>query len=228
MADVLFSIIIPSRGLRPRALKQAISSVRQSAGHCRSRLDPEQLEILVGFDGVKGERVLKGPDVHYFDLPQDKNWGNGVRNILLKRARGEKIVFLDDDNALTDSAFDTYLNHYGTEMLIARIDVSRAFECDFLPIDVPGKSLIRQGNIDPLCLCLSRELVKDRCGGWSGEIGYEADYLNMLNYHRRAARIKIVHDVVGIYDAGQGMDKGGTNFRQKRLLETGKKSRILT
>ncbi|MFW5730177.1 MAG: glycosyltransferase family 2 protein [Desulfonatronovibrionaceae bacterium] len=227
MPDPLFSLIIPSRGTRPKALKSALEQIRQAAEQAFGILAPEQAEILVGFDGVRGERVMEHACVHYFDLPRDTNWGNGIRNILLKRAKGQKIVFHDDDNALTKNAFETWLRYFSCEMLIARIDVSRAFDCKYLPQDLPGKSLVRQGNIDPLCLCLSRELVVDRCGGWSGKIGYEADYLNILNYHRRAFLVEVTQEIVGIYDAGQGLDPQGINFRQERLLCKGEKSKVI-
>ncbi|SDB48016.1 hypothetical protein SAMN05660653_02361 [Desulfonatronum thiosulfatophilum] len=105
-----------------------------------------------------------------------------MRNTLLRRAKGEKVIFLDDDNVLTPIAFLTYLKHMGCEMLIARIDTTRAFDQPFLPVDLPGKSLVRQGNIDPLCLCLSRELVCVRCRGWESKAGYEADFLNILHF----------------------------------------------
>ncbi|RQD64714.1 MAG: glycosyltransferase family 2 protein [Desulfonatronovibrio sp. MSAO_Bac4] len=228
MADVLFSVIIPSIGTRPKSLELAISSVLSSIEYSCNSLAPESVEVLVGFDGIKGKRVVKSAIVHYYDLPRDKNWGNGIRNILLNLSRGERVVFLDDDNALTPSAFDTYLDNYDSDMLIARIDVRRAFECEYLPREIPGKSLIRQGNIDPLCLCLSRELVVVRCGGWAGKGKYESDYLNILYYSRRARNIRHVKDVVGIYDAGQGLDPEGINLRQKQLFEYGKKSQVLS
>lgn len=228
MADVLFSVIIPSLGTRPKALELAISSVHCSIENSAGSLALENVEILVGFDGIKGRRVVNYSNVHYYDLPKDKNWGNGIRNILLKLSKGERLVFLDDDNALTPSAFDTYLNYNDQDILVARIDVSRAFECEYLPREIPGKSLIRQGNIDPLCLCLSRELVVVRCGGWAGKGKYESDYLNILYYSRRARNIRHVKDVVGIYDAGQGLDPEGINLRQRQLLEHGKKSQVLS
>ncbi|WP_035244636.1 glycosyltransferase family 2 protein [Desulfonatronovibrio hydrogenovorans] len=224
MRQPIFSIVIPSRGTRPKSLKLAIKSVLGAVEACSDMMS-QDVELLVGFDGITGDRVVALENVFYFDLPADKNWGNAPRNILLKRARGEKVVFLDDDNALVSSAFDTYCKFFDFEMLIARIDVSQAFECSYLPQDQPGKSLVRQGNIDPLCLCLSRELVVVRCGGWTSKGGYEADYLNMLQYYRRARTIKVVQDVVGIYDAGQGLDEHGLNFRQEKLLKAGIKSR---
>jgi len=221
---MLFSIIIPSRGTRPKALAQAISSVLTAMDHAADRLDPAKVEILVGFDGTRGERILTGANIHYFDLPRDQNWGNGIRNTLLRRAKGDRIVFLDDDNTLTPSAFTTYLQHMDADMLIARIDTDRALDQPFLPVATPGKSLVRQGNIDPLCLCLSRDLVQVRCQGWQPEGGYEADYVNILRYWRRARSVHESRDVVGVYDSGRGLDDGGQNFRQSQLVQTGRKS----
>ena len=222
---MLFSIIIPSRGSRPKALAQAIDSVLEALIHAESSLASEDVEILVGFDGVRGERVVIGKNVHYFDLPQDQNWGNGIRDILLRRAKGERVVFLDDDNSLTANAFATYLRHMDAEMLIARIDASKSFTCSHLPTTVPGKSLIRQGNIDPLCLSLSRELVVVRCQGWLPQGKYESDYLNILRYWRRARSVHVTEEIVGIYDAGAGLDPEGANLRQRNLLDHKTKSK---
>lgn len=219
----LFSVIVPSRGTRPRALSQALSSVETSMRF--AGLDEKAVEVLIGFDGVQGERVHQGPFTRYFDLPKDGNWGNGIRNILLHQAKGRRVVFLDDDNALTDDAFSVYLDHMDVELLISRIDTSLAFDRPFLPSLDPDKPLVRQGNIDPLCLCLSTDLVRVRCKGWQSLGNYEADYLNMLYYWRRARSKRVVEDVVGVYDAGGGLDAQGVNFRQQCLITGNMKSR---
>ena len=208
-----YSVIIPSRGLRPRALGMAIDSVLASAAAAHLA---DAVEILVGFDGVQGERVRSHAALRWFDLPTNHDFGNALRHALLKASRGERIVFLDDDNVLTPEAFAIYEANPDVEMLIARIDVSRAHPVPFLPVEEANKPLIRPCNIDPLCLCLSRELVVTRCGGWQGE-KYEADYHNILRYSRRAATTRLVENMVGIYDAGRGLDEGGLNFRQKVL-----------
>lgn len=216
MNKPIYSIIIPSRGDRPLALGQALDSVLFSAQ--QAGLSSEQVEILVGFDGVCGQRVRSQPALRYFDLPCNHDFGNALRQALLKASRGLRVVFLDDDNALTPQAFTIYEQFSDADMLIARIDVSRAHSIPFLPVHEDGKELVRPCNIDPLCLCLSRELVVTRCGGWQGE-RYEADYRNILHYSRRAARIQTTEQMVGIYDAGQGLDAGGRNFRQQQLVE---------
>ncbi len=212
-----YSVITPSRGDRPNALRKALESVLNAAEHA-ALVPGTDVELLVGFDGVRGARVCDHPAVRYFDLPGNHDFGNALRQALLKASRGRRLIFLDDDNALTPEAFAVHERHPDTEMLVARIDVSRAHNIPFLPVPEEGKPLIRPCNIDPLCLCLSRELVVVRCGGWQGE-RYEADYRNILRYARRAVGMEIVDDIVGIYDAGRGLDSGGLNFRQCRLKQ---------
>lgn len=208
-----YSVITPSRGDRPLALGLAIDSVRRAVEHAGFNAD--DVEMLVGFDGVKGERVRPDTFIRWHDFPRDNDYGNAIRNFLLRAARGRRIVFLDDDNALTPEAFLIYEAHPDADMLIARIDVSRAHKTPYLPVLDDGREMVRQSNIDPLCLCLDRELVVVRCDGWQGR-HYEADYRNMFRYYRRARNVQVTDRVVGIYDFGCGMDTGGLNFRQLR------------
>lgn len=213
-----YSLITPSRGDRPRALAQAVDAVKLAAEAAGLPLDGSGggVEMLVGFDGVKGERVRDYPFVRYFDFPKDHDFGNAIRHGLLKASRGERIIFHDDDNVLTPQAFVAYQALPHADMIIGRIDVSRAFAKTYLPESVAGRELVRQCNIDPLCLCLARSLVVDICGGWQGQ-KYEADFLNIVRYYRRARAVEVIDTVVGIYDAGRGLDRGGLNFRQERL-----------
>lgn len=212
---VLFSVITPSRGDRPLALGQAIDSVARALSHVAGRLGPEGLEMLVGFDGRKGRRVSEAPFVRWFDFPGGGHFGNLVRDSLIRQARGQRLILLDDDNALTLQALDVFLDH-PEEMVIGRVDTSRAFDVPFLPRDEPGREVVRPGNVDPLCLCLSRDLVAHRGRGWRDEGGYESDFLNIRRYHRRARSVAVVSDLVGVYDAGRGLDEGGRNARQSR------------
>ncbi|MFV0421604.1 glycosyltransferase family 2 protein [Oleidesulfovibrio sp.] len=212
---IRYSIITPSRGDRPNALIQALTSVLTSADH--GGIPATEYEVLVGFDGVKGPQVLVAPQIRYYNFPADNDFGNGIRNGLLKAAKGQRILFVDDDNALTLTAFNTYEKHCGIEMLISRIDVSRAHDKLWLPVIEDGVEPIRQSNIDPLCLCLTKELVVTRCGGWQGK-GYQADYVNMFRYYRRAKSLKLTDEVVGVYDVGRGLDESGLNFRQQALI----------
>lgn len=214
--DILFSVIIPSTGNRPKALQKAVDSVEAAARF--AGLETGQLEILIGFDGVRGTAPKSAYPVRSFNLPRDNDWGNGIRDMLLKIASGEKVIFLDDDNVIKPYALSLYIRHFDAEMVIGRIDTQLAFDKPFLPVLDAG-SLVRQGNVDPLCLCLSRRLVVDRCGGWKYRGKYEADYLNILDWHRRSHSVTILEEVVGVYDAGRSLDNSALSRRQMNLLD---------
>lgn len=222
----LFSVIIPSAGRRPRGLAQALGSVQAALEHCG--LAPGQVEVLVGFDACDGARPQSAlARLRYFVLPRPAGgtcgFGNHIRHILMKQATGRHLLFLDDDNALTPQAFAHYLPHLDAELVIASIDTSRAFaEAPLLPRPAPpgvdaATDALRQGNIDPLCLCVARELAFVRCGGWQDEGGYESDFVNIRRYFRRARTVVRIAGVVGVYDAGRGLDPQGLNPRQQKL-----------
>jgi hypothetical protein len=235
--DMLFSVITPSVGTRPRALAQAVASVEAAVRHAAgSGLTPDQVEMLVGFDGKDGQRPASTlQNLRFFVLPRPEGaasgFGNHIRHALLKAAQGKYLLFLDDDNMLTDQAFAVFLPHVNgpdePEFLMGRVDTSRAFDVPFLPRPAPpgadpALDALRQGNIDPLCLCLARELVAVRCRGWADEGGYESDFLNIRRYFRRARGVLRLDHLVGVYDAGRGLDEGGQNPRQRRLTDQGR------
>lgn len=216
-----YSIITPSTGLRPNALGLAIDSVEAARRH--AGLAEDAVEMLVGFDGVRGARVREATFVRWFDFPRDGDFGNAIRNGLIRAARGKRLLFLDDDNALTPEAFVIHEAHADVEMVVARVDTSRAFDVSHIPRT--GSDIMQPGNVDPLCLCLDRELVLTRCGGWTGSpdtghdsgqraFRYESDFVNMRHYWRRARSRAVVEAVVGVYDAGSGLDPQGMNTRQ--------------
>ncbi|MFV0349208.1 MAG: glycosyl transferase family 2 [Halodesulfovibrio sp.] len=214
-AALLYSIITPSAGKRPLALTQAVDSVHSAMLH--AGIDASTLEMLVGYDGMQGPQVRDYPFVRFMNLPAQGNFGNGIRRILLRVAKGARIIFLDDDNTLAPEAFTIFGRYPDAELVIARIDVSNTFANGYLPEHVEGRELFRPTNVDPLCMCLSRDLVQNRCGGWEVYEGYESDYRNLVRYYRRARSVAITDEVVGTYDAGRGLDRGGMNRRQQDI-----------
>jgi len=153
-----------------------------------------------------------------FNLPGDNDQGNGIRQTLLKLAGGDKVIFLDDDNSLKPAAMRLYLRHFDAEMIIGRIDTQLALNRPYLPAHDSG-SLVRPGNIHPLCLCLSRRLVVERCEGWGYAGSGEAPYLNVLRWYRRAQSVTVIEDVVGVYDSGRSLDNDALSPRQEALLD---------
>ena len=214
MRQVTFSVVTPSRGDRPRGLAQAIDSVAAARERVVPALGPDCVEMLVGFDGVRGERVRDYPWLRWVDFPASGDFGNAIRHGLLKAARGLRVCFVDDDNALTPGALAAFARHPDADLVVGRIDTTRAFEIPFLPRPDEDGDLIRQGNVDPLCLCASLDLALVRGRGWRSEGGYESDYLNIRRWAHRAREVVRINDVVGVYDAGAGLDPEGVNPRQ--------------
>lgn len=217
----IFSVITPTAGKRPKALAQAISSVAMAR-----QAHPVQLEMLIGLDGCPEEQALAAlpevPDfVRVFRFPGWGNFGNLVRHALMRAAKGAHFLFLDDDNAYLPRALLVFSQSLDADMTVARIDVSRAFDKPYLPEEDPGEPVIRQCNVDPLCLRVSRELAMVRCGGWGDEGGYESDFLNIARYSRRAKSTAFSTELVGVYDAGRGLDPDGENSRQRQTIEHG-------
>lgn len=227
MNVIHFSVITPSRGDRPKALALAMASVAEAAETARSRGFDLGVEMLVGFDGRRPEDFVPPGFVRHVFFPKAGNFGNAIRHALLKAARGERVVFLDDDNALTPEAFCALAHHPRADLVVARIDTSRAFREPLLPRVLPSGERIAQGNVDPLCICVRTDFARVLGRGWEDRGGYESDFLNILRYYRRARHVEFIDDVIGVYDAGRGLDPQGANARQQNLARNARENRPL-
>lgn len=213
----LFSIITPTVGSRPRSLALAIDSVAVAFDRLQQEVRDARIEMLIGFDGIVPEDFAPPEFVRHIVFPRSGNFGNFIRDRLLRIAAGTRTLFLDDDNALTPEALCVFARDLDTDLVIARIDTSGAFAEPFIPRELPGGERVVQGNVDPLCLSVRTEFARVRGRGWESVGGYESDYLNILRYYRRAGSVRFYDDVVGVYDAGRGLDANGMNTRQKRV-----------
>jgi hypothetical protein len=214
--DILFSVITPTTGNRPRALTKAVESVERAARF--AGLESGQVEILIGFDGVRGACPSSAYAVRGMNLPADRNGGNGIRSLLTNLAQGGKLIYLDDDNILKPQALRLYMKHFDTELIIGRIDTQLAYDSPFIPRQGVERT-VRPGNVDPLCICVSRRLVTDRCGGWRYREREDADFMNILDWHVNAHSETVVEDVVGVFDAGRSLDASALSERQAALLD---------
>ena len=105
----LFSVIVPSKGNRPRALARALTSVETAHQQLIGITGQHNIvEVLVGFDGVGIQKVVQLPYIRWYKFPYEGYFGNAIRNGLLKAAKGRYILFLDDDNALTTEALSAF------------------------------------------------------------------------------------------------------------------------
>jgi glycosyltransferase involved in cell wall biosynthesis len=100
-ADVKISVITPTVG-RASLRRTALSVVPQLG---------EFDEWFVVGDGRRtdAEAIVKSLDdarVHYSESPGTALWGNRERDIGISQARGDRLVFVDDDDELTPEALD--------------------------------------------------------------------------------------------------------------------------
>ncbi len=214
--NTLFTIITPSTGNRPRALQKAVQSVESAVRH--ARLSPREMELLIGFGGFRFTPPESTLPMRSINFPPDNRRGNSIRNMLVRIAKGRKLIFLDDDNILKPNALRLYLKHFETELVIGRIDTQLISEEPCIPL-FDEKSIIHPENIDPLCVCVNRELVADRCSGWNYQEKHDSAFLNLRDWHRRAKSIAVIDAMVGVYDYGRSMDHAALSQRQQIMLD---------
>jgi glycosyltransferase involved in cell wall biosynthesis len=97
-----FSVIIPTGGRR--TLARTLGRLRQA--------DKGDIEVIVVSDGPQpGAAALthdisrKWPNVRFVEGPRTGRWGNAQRQVALALARGEYLLFIDDDDGHTLRAF---------------------------------------------------------------------------------------------------------------------------
>ena len=167
----LVSVITPTCG-RLETLNEAIASVdAQSYPHW---------EHLIVSDGYfPALQHLKAsnrePLRRYFSTPAIRHFGNHQRNVGIFHARGEYLVFLDDDNVLYPEALATMLSGFSTG------DVGLVFcpiDYDHIKHGVVGQVLMpyegfNRGEVDSLNAMIRRSLAV-KCRGWGDS--YFADF----------------------------------------------------
>ncbi|QPN64312.1 glycosyltransferase family 2 protein [Synechococcus sp. CBW1004] len=183
----LITVITPTCG-RLQTLQEAIASVdTQSYSHW---------EHVIVSDGMYPSlRQLAASNQEsrrrFFSTPPIRHYGNHQRNVGIFQARGEYLVFLDDDNVLYPEA------------LAAMVDGFAGGDCDlvFCPIDydhakhgVHGQVLMpkvgfKRGEVDSLNAMIRRSLAV-QCRGWGDS--YFADF-DLLHQAASVAPARYLH-----------------------------------
>jgi len=166
-------------------------------------------EQLVCSDGEQEPHVMEvaklfgDPRIRYAYTTQKKDgdFGNTVRSMMLKQARGKYVLFFDDDNVI--------LPNYLSEM-VSRLE--NAPDCEFAVCHVmhfgplnegevgkPPKVLtgepVKLYHIDPLQVLVRRETIQKI--GWDTTVGYLSDGVTL----EKLASLKCVRvsQVLGIH-----------------------------
>ena len=171
----LVSVITPTCG-RLETLKEAIASVdTQSYDHW------EHLIVSDGhFPSLQQLKTSNSePRRRYFSTPAIRHFGNHQRNVGIFNARGEYLVFLDDDNVLYPEALATMLSGFRSgdvDLVLCPIDYDHPKHGIYGEVIMPYNGF-KCGDVDSLNAMIRRSLAV-KCGGWNDS--YFADF-NLLH-----------------------------------------------
>lgn len=167
----LVSIITPTCG-RLETLCEAIASVD-------GQTHPHWEHLIVSDGHFAALRQLQAanrePRRRFFSTPPIRHFGNHQRNVGIFQARGEYLVFLDDDNILYPEALATMLTGFGNgdvDLVFCPIDYDHAKHGVRGQVLMPPEDFHR-GEVDSLNAMIRRSLVV-RCRGWGDS--YFADF----------------------------------------------------
>ena len=172
----LVSVITPTCG-RLETLNEAIASVdAQSYPHW---------EHLIVSDGYfPALQQLKAsnrePQRRYFSTPAIRHFGNHQRNVGIFRARGEYLVFLDDDNVLYREALATMLSGFSSgdaDLVFCPIDFDHPRHGLYGEVRMPHEGF-KLGDVDSLNAMIRRSLAV-KCRGWGDSYFADFDFLHL-------------------------------------------------
>jgi hypothetical protein len=165
LKNIKFTIITPTYK-RPYSLKRCIDSVINQTY--------ENFEMLICSDGhdvsVKNTIETYNDDrLKYSYVEQINDTGTTQRNLSIRNAVGDYIMYIDDDNIIYENCLDTIKNNirHDTGMIIFK-----TFNCLVNGI-IPNNKEIRHGNIDSLSVAIKRKIASEN--KWKNI--YEHDYL---------------------------------------------------
>ncbi len=183
----LVSIITPTCG-RLKTLNEAIVSVD-------GQTYPQWEHLIVSDGTFASLRQLRAANREtrrrFYATPPIRHFGNHQRNVGILQARGEYLVFLDDDNVLYPDALATMLTGFGSRdvgLVFCPIDYDHAKHGVHGQVLMPPEGFAR-GEVDSLNAMICRSLVV-RCGCWGDS--YFADF-DLLHKASTTAPTRYLH-----------------------------------
>jgi len=178
-SSVVVSIITPTFKRDPRVVSRCLDCVRLQT--------LQDIEQLVCSDGSNEQEVatlvgsLGDARITYQHTEGKKpgDFGNVVRSEMLKKARGEFVLFLDDDNIILPHYLERMVRELretpGTDFAVCRVVHFGPLKEDVLgaPPKVITGIPVKLHHVDPLQILVRREAMLDI--GWDTERGYLAD-----------------------------------------------------
>lgn len=176
--DVTATVITPTFRRDPRVVSRCIDCVRlQTMGSlehivCSDGAHEAQIEALV--KSVNDDRL----SYHHLEAKKPGDFGNVVRNEMLKMAKGKYIFFFDDDNLVLPDYLETMIDAIeksGKDFAVCEIvHFGPLMEQE---VGAPPKVLsgepVKLYHVDTLQVVVKREAMQDV--GWDTEHGYLSD-----------------------------------------------------
>lgn len=197
------TVITPTFKRDPKILRRAVDCMLLQTETKWEQLvcsnGPEEIEARSTVEGVRDARVR----YRSLGVPtKEGDFGNSARAAMLKEARGEFVMFLDDDNIILpnylDLMYQTLLNAPDCGFVVCQVMHFGPLNEEALgkaPKVLEGEP-VKLHHIDPLQVMVRRAVMQEI--GWDVEKGYLSDGVTLEKLGQVAKHLK-VSQILGIH-----------------------------
>lgn len=167
-------------------------------------------EVLIVGDGPQPNAklivdALASPFIRYWESPPIKNYGNPQRNEAISEAKGDYLMFVDDDDTVETNAIDVIKNAAkdfpGVPLMFKMLhDGYRILW------DVPQ---VAYGHVSGQMFVPPN--IKGKLGAWSGRYGADFDFMisTLKLYPEGPASVKFLEDIITVQGCAGPDGAGG-------------------
>jgi glycosyltransferase involved in cell wall biosynthesis len=133
-------------------------------------------EVLIIGDGPRpnAQKIvdeIKSPLIRYWEIPLIRNYGNPQRNIALKEAKADYVMFVDDDDTVRPEGIKKM-----KKVVEKYPGLPIMFKMYHKTVEIWKAPVISCGNVSGQMFVTPN--VKDKLGRWSGQYHADLDFIN--------------------------------------------------
>ena len=196
----LVTVITPTYRRDPNIIKRCIDCMK-----LQTLTSWEQMVCSDGGEEEQAKKVVQeanDPRVIYCNIGTKKegDFGNTVRSMMLALARGQYVLFFDDDNIILPHYLERMtkaISQSGTDFAVCQLmHFGPLNEAAGKPPIVLKGDPVKLYHIDPLQILVKTEVMKKV--GWDTEVGYLSDGVSLEKLgdgykHTRVEEVLGVH-----------------------------------